>query len=102
SFGNLTLNTDGSFAYTPGANAFGVDSFTYRANNGVDNSNVATVTLTVNNINDPPTAANDNATVRQNTSTTSYYVNIPVLANDSDLDGDTLIVASINGSAVSV
>src|SRR5206468_4196104 len=46
--GTLTLNADGSFAYTPAPNFNGVDSFSYRANDGSLNSNVATVTLTVN------------------------------------------------------
>src|SRR5436190_2980692 len=29
--GTLTLNTDGSFSYTPAANFNGIDSFTYKA-----------------------------------------------------------------------
>ena len=41
--GALTLNADGSFTYTPNADAFGADSFTYRANNG----RTGTVSLTV-------------------------------------------------------
>ncbi len=45
---------DGSFVYTPNANFFGVDSFTYRANDGSANSNVATVTITVFAVNDAP------------------------------------------------
>lgn len=44
--GLLTLNSNGSFAYTPTGNFNGIDSFRYRANNGQD-SNVATVTITV-------------------------------------------------------
>ncbi|MEM7124818.1 MAG: Ig-like domain-containing protein [Chloroflexota bacterium] len=46
--GTLTLNSDGSFTYTPNAGFTGDDTFTYTANDGTDNSNVATVTITVN------------------------------------------------------
>jgi|RhiMethySRZTD1v2_1073278.scaffolds.fasta_scaffold13244_1 uncharacterized repeat protein (TIGR03803 family) len=47
SHGVLTLNANGSFAYTPDANYSGPDSFTYKANDATSDSNVATVSLTV-------------------------------------------------------
>ncbi len=47
SHGTLTINANGSFAYTPVANYAGIDSFTYTASDGTNNSNVATVTITV-------------------------------------------------------
>ncbi len=46
--GMLTLNSNGSFTYTPNTNFSGTDSFTYKANDGNLDSNVATVTITVN------------------------------------------------------
>lgn len=45
--GALTLNANGSFTYTPNLNVTGTDSFTYRANDGVADSALATVTLTL-------------------------------------------------------
>ncbi len=51
---SFALNGDGSFSYTPNSNFFGGDSFTYKANDGTSDSNIATVTITVNPINDPP------------------------------------------------
>ena len=51
---SFTLNADGTFTYTPTANFAGTDTFTYRANDGTSNSNLATVTLTVNPVNDAP------------------------------------------------
>jgi hypothetical protein len=45
--GTLSLYPNGSFVYTPATNYSGIDSFTYVANNGTANSNVATVTITV-------------------------------------------------------
>src|SRR5207237_8716009 len=47
SHGTLTLNVDGSFTYAPVAGFTGTDSFTYVANDGTVDSNVATVTITV-------------------------------------------------------
>ena len=54
--GTLTLNADGSFEYVPDANSYGMDSFTYRANDGSADSNVATVTIDVGEVNHPPAA----------------------------------------------
>jgi len=54
SHGSLTLNSNGSFTYTPDPGYTGTDSFTYRANDGQDNSNTATVTITVSSVNQPP------------------------------------------------
>ncbi|GIX07013.1 MAG: hypothetical protein KatS3mg115_1416 [Candidatus Poribacteria bacterium] len=44
----------GEFLYTPDPEFSGVDSFTYRANDGQVDSNLATVTITVETVNDPP------------------------------------------------
>ncbi|MFL5493853.1 MAG: Ig-like domain-containing protein [Gemmatimonadales bacterium] len=51
---SFTLNPDGSFDYTPVADFNGTDSFTYRTNDGSLTSNTATVTITVNPVNDAP------------------------------------------------
>lgn len=47
SHGNLTLSPNGTFTYTPASGYSGPDSFTYKANDGAADSNVATVSLTV-------------------------------------------------------
>lgn len=47
SHGTVTLNANGSFTYTPAANFFGSDSFTYKANDGHQDSNTATVNIMV-------------------------------------------------------
>src|SRR6184192_3088189 len=89
SHGTLTLNSDGSFSYMPALNFNGIDSFTYKASDGQVQSGVATVTITVTPVNDAPVAANnDNYTTPEDTQLT---VSAPgVLANDSDVDADTL------------
>lgn len=59
--GILNLNSDGAFDYTPDEEYFGLDSFTYRAFDGLEYSNEATVYLTVTAVNDPPnTPSNPN------------------------------------------
>jgi VCBS repeat-containing protein len=57
--GAAVLNANGSFTYTPNANFSGTDTFSYRVNDGTTNSNDATVTITVNAVNDPPTGVPD-------------------------------------------
>jgi lysophospholipase L1-like esterase len=45
--GTVTLESDGSFVYVPDAGYLGTDSFKYRTNDGVFNSNEALVTIEV-------------------------------------------------------
>lgn len=54
--GTLSLNTNGNFSYTPAANFYGEDSFAFKANDGLADSNTATITLTINAVNDAPLA----------------------------------------------
>ncbi|WP_100182189.1 Ig-like domain-containing protein [Candidatus Nitrosotenuis aquarius] len=95
SHGILTLNPDGSFTYAPNPNYFGSDSFTYQANDGSLNSNIATVSITVNPLNDDPTAGDDSTTVLEDSSPTP----IVVLTNDADIDGDNLTIVSVTDPA---
>ena len=100
-FGNLTLNSDGSFSYQPDPNFDSIDSFTYAANNGTHNSNNATVTISVTPVNDTPISEDDLAETKQN-----IPVLIDVLGNDSDIEGDSLSIllqidpSTTNGTAV--
>jgi len=45
--GTVTMSADGSFAYTPNLGFTGTDTFTYRATDGADTSNEATVSISV-------------------------------------------------------
>jgi VCBS repeat-containing protein len=89
SHGTLTLAGTGAFTYTPAANYNGGDSFTYTASDGQLGTN-ATVSITVASVDDPPVAQDDSAEVNQH-----EYVDIPVLANDSDIDSSTLTPSNI-------
>jgi hypothetical protein len=56
--GTLSLNANGSFTYTPAGGFAGVDTFTYRASDGVVLSGLATVTVTVAADTTAPTRSN--------------------------------------------
>jgi len=84
--------------YTPTANSNGADSFTFRARDGVGESNLSSASITVTPVNDIPTLTAPNAaTINEDTAAN-------ITANGQDVDGDTLtfelITAPANGTAV--
>lgn len=83
-----------NLVYTPDANYFGPDSFTFKSAYGSARSSEATVSITVNPMGEPPVAQPDAATTIKNTA-----VNILVLANDTDADGDNLSVTAVTQGA---
>lgn len=87
--GTVTLNSDGTYSYAPNANFNGTDSFTFRSNDGFLTSAVQTVSITVNPVNDAPVAVADSVTTDEDTPAL-----ISVLANDTDVEGDTLSITS--------
>ena len=92
--GTVTLNADGSFTYTPAADFSGVDGFSYQVNDGTTNSDVASVTINVAPINDPPVAVNDEYTTAEDT---ELLVDIPgVILNDVDPDSATLTATMVS------
>ena len=54
--GAVVLNDDGSFTYEPNADFNGTDGFSYKANDGQADGNTAAVSITVNAVNDGPSA----------------------------------------------
>lgn len=97
--GILTLNTDGSFEYTPTAGFFGTDEFTYRGIDGLDLTNIARVNITINAANAVPVAAADDYTVNEDTPL-SVVAADGVLSNDTDADAeDTLTTVVVTDPA---
>ncbi len=87
--GSASVTSATEVTYTPDINFNGVDTFTYTLSDGSLTS-TATVTVTVTAQNDGPIAANDSATTTEDTP-----VDVFVLANDTDVDGNTLSIASV-------
>ncbi len=92
--GSVALNNNGTFTYTPKANWFGTDSFSFRAFDGWEFSAPATVTITVSPVEDAPTATDDSATTEAGQS-----VIVDVLANDFDAEGDAISLTSFTQPA---
>ena len=92
-----------NITYTPNRDYNGEDSFGFIANDGLEDSNEATITLDIKPINDTPQAKDDKATLNEDTNIT-----IDPLNNDSDVDiatnQDRLTITNItqpqNGKAI--
>ncbi|MDQ3129119.1 MAG: Ig-like domain-containing protein, partial [Chloroflexota bacterium] len=98
--GVALINPDGTVRFVPTANAVGAASFDYTVSDGQGGTDLGSVSVSLTPVNDPPVAANDSATTGQGSPIT-----ISVLANDSDIEGTPLGVASVSdpphGTAVS-
>ncbi len=86
--GTVSLGVNGSFVYTPALNYNGPDSFTYKANDGSLDSNIATVSLNVVAVNDAPVAVNESFTTNDRTPLTISGAG--VLSNDTDVEASVL------------
>lgn len=84
--GSLELGSNGSVRYQPAANFYGNDEFQYRVSDGQVDSLVATVTITVQPVNDPPTPAAVGPIA------IDAGMDLPVDASPTtDLEGDSLL-----------
>jgi len=97
--GTVTIAPDSkSLIYNPPSNFNGEVTFDYSVTDGSDTL-TANVIVQLHPVNDAPVAVNDtfNASANTTTNTTSNF--IPVLANDTDVDGDTLKVQSVSATS---
>lgn len=89
--------TDGQVSYTPGDDFTGTETFRYTIIDNMGGESTALVTVTVVNLNDNPTAVNDQLSVTENSSSNE----LNVLANDSfapDPD-ETLSILSVGATS---
>jgi hypothetical protein len=100
--GSVVNNGDGTVTYTPDADFFGTDSYTYTIEDSDGAQATATVNITITSVNDDPVAVNDDDSVNEDDSVTTN-----VVANDNagpDNEDQTLTVVSVtqgaNGSVV--
>ena len=84
----ISNTTTGRFGYVPKANANGTDTFTFKANDGMADSNVATVTVSITAVNDPPVAEGASYTTLMNTAVDGTLIAV-------DVDGNPLTYAVI-------
>ncbi len=82
-----------SVTYTPAANYNGPDSFTFKADDGALNSNDATVNITVNPVNDAPTANNQSITTDSNAP-----ISITLTGSDIETPAVNLIFTVTSGT----
>ena len=77
--------------YTPGSNYNGSDSFTFKANDGTQDSNTSTVNITVTPVNDDPVLTSSVA-MTLISSTNSNLFNVGLSASATDVDGDPVTI----------
>jgi len=80
SVGNISNN---EIIYTPNQDFNGTDTFTYKANDGAEDSNEATVTVTINPVDDPPTTENMSVETDEDV---ALEISFPA----TDVDGESL------------
>jgi gliding motility-associated-like protein len=81
--GTYSVSNTGIVTYTPANNFTGIAALNYMVSDNVGaNSNAATINITVQDVNSPPVAVNDNGATNQNTPVT-----LSVVSNDTDSDG---------------
>ncbi|MCT8159855.1 tandem-95 repeat protein [Pseudoruegeria sp. SHC-113] len=90
--GTVTVHPGGSFDYEPNENFNGSDSFTYLVSDGNGGTDIATVYITVDPVNDDPVAQDGLASGDEDSQ-------IRGTLSASDVDGDTLFFALDSGPA---
>lgn len=80
--GTLNALGNGTYRYTPNANYFGTDSFSYRVSDAGGLKSLATVDLSITTVNDAPVAA-----FRQ---TVGKARSVQFNSQSTDIDGDSL------------
>lgn len=113
--GSVVIDVSGGYTYTPTANYVGSDSFSFKVNNGIEDSAAGTVAITVTAVNDAPVLDNSKsptlATIAEDTPapTNGSTANSTLVSSLVDIggalsnvtDADTGAVTGIAVTAVS-
>jgi subtilisin-like proprotein convertase family protein/Ca2+-binding RTX toxin-like protein len=91
--GAVSLDGNGDVVFIPDADFNGIATFEYTADDGQGGTASATVSVNVAAVNDGPTSVTDTASTSEDVPTTILAATL--LANDTDIDGDTLIIQSV-------
>ncbi|ETR66570.1 MAG: hypothetical protein OMM_12631, partial [Candidatus Magnetoglobus multicellularis str. Araruama] len=78
---NIINDLTGEYTYIPDTNIFGEDSFTFKVNDGIDDSNIATINILIDFVNDPPIAHNKDIIIDED-----QYIYIKLIATDPEND----------------
>lgn len=102
--GSLTLNADGSFVYIHDGSENFTDSFTYEIkdnNGGIDS---ATVNITINDVNSPPTVSlvNETNSLAENTSTSSNIKLADIVVDDDTAGTNELSIAGADAASFEI
>jgi hypothetical protein len=88
----------GTFTYTPDPDFHGTDTIWFAAAvDGAPDSADAKVVVTVDSVNDAPIAIADDISIDESATPTASLID--VLTNDTDVDGDTLVLSGVNQPA---
>jgi VCBS repeat-containing protein len=87
--GRVDFNPNGSYLYTHDGGETLVDSFTFRANDGTIDSNVATISINIGVENDAPVANNQTLSTPEDTL-------LNIILTGLDVDGDVLSYVLVN------
>ena len=103
-YGTLTWLSNGTYTYTPNTELDTLTTaeslqevFTYTASDGLGGISTATLTITIDGANANPVLADDSNSTIETNAISEDDGSGNILSNDTDLDGDVLMIASIDG-----
>ena len=94
-YGTISLTNTGSFVYIHDGSETTSDTFTYKSNDGTQDGNTATVSITITKVNDCPITTTGSYTLIYNEDAAIPTLNIGATVSDSDLPVDTILYSSI-------
>jgi len=91
--GNININADGTFSFTPPNNGNGTASFTFDVSDGIQTVS-SSLTIDVQAVNDPPTVTESHYTTQENTMLTVSNAAVDGVLANANVDMDTLYIVN--------